>query len=136
MPPTRGGGGRHASADRHLRHPLPSVEHEIDVAGSSAEYTCTRSAAQPPAAKRVKLGTVCHVHDERRRATSAATVSLLRWLRRQLREPSWEREHLEAAIANDDPREARRIVARMPFNDAQLRHVGRLLDEWERDGPS
>lgn len=63
-------------------------------------------------------------------------MSLLRWLRRQLREPSAEREHLEAAIANDDPREARRIVARMPFNDAQMRHVERLLDEWERDGPS
>ncbi len=65
--------------------------------------------------------------------TSAATVSLLRWLRRQLRVPSPEREHLEAAIANDDPREARRIVERMPFNDAQLRHVERLLDEWERE---
>jgi hypothetical protein len=65
--------------------------------------------------------------------TSAATVSLLRWLRRQLRVPSPEREHLEAAIANDDPGEARRIVERMPFNDAQLRHVERLLDEWERE---
>ncbi|HEY2327051.1 MAG TPA: hypothetical protein VGH52_06145 [Gaiellaceae bacterium] len=65
--------------------------------------------------------------------TSAATVSLLRWLRRQLRVPSPEREHLEAAIANDDPGEARRIVERMPFNDAQLRHVERLLEEWERD---
>jgi hypothetical protein len=65
--------------------------------------------------------------------TSAATVSLLRWLRRQMRVPSPEREHLEAAIANDDPSEARRIVGRMPFNDAQLRHVGRLLDQWERD---
>ena len=65
--------------------------------------------------------------------TSAATVSLLRWLRRQLRVQSPEREHLEAAIANDDPKEARRIVERMPFNEAQLRHVERLLDEWERD---
>jgi len=65
--------------------------------------------------------------------TSAATVSLLRWLRRQMRIRSPEREHLEAAIANDDPSEARRIVERMPFNDAQLRHVERLLDEWERE---
>ena len=65
--------------------------------------------------------------------TSAATVSLLRWLRRQLRVQSPERERLEAAIANDDPREARGIVKRMPFNDAQLRHVERLLDQWERD---
>jgi hypothetical protein len=65
--------------------------------------------------------------------TTAATVSLLRWLRRQLRVQSPQREHLEAAIANDDPAEARRIVARMPFNEAQLRHVERLLDEWEHD---
>jgi hypothetical protein len=65
--------------------------------------------------------------------TSAATVSLLRWLRRQLRVPSPQREHLEAAIANDDPREARRIVNLMPFSESQLRHVERLLEQWERD---
>jgi hypothetical protein len=63
--------------------------------------------------------------------TTPTSVSLLRWLRRQLREPSPLRERLEAAIANDDPREARRIVANAPFNDAQRRHVERLLDEWE-----
>jgi hypothetical protein len=61
-----------------------------------------------------------------------ATVSLLRWLRRQLREPTAQREHLEAAIANDDPAEARRIVAVVPFSEAQRRHVERLLDEWQR----
>jgi hypothetical protein len=64
--------------------------------------------------------------------TTPATVSLLRWLRRQLREPTVQREHLEAAIANDDPAEARRIIAVVPFNDAQRRHVELLLDEWER----
>jgi hypothetical protein len=63
--------------------------------------------------------------------TTAATVSLLRWLRRQLREPSTAREHLEAAIANDDPAEARRVVERMAFSDAQRRHVERLLAAWE-----
>ncbi len=63
--------------------------------------------------------------------TSAEMVSLLRWLRRQLREPTAERERLEAAIANDDPAEARRIVAHVPFNEAQRRHVERLLDEWQ-----
>ena len=68
--------------------------------------------------------------------TSAATVSLLRWLRRQLRQRSPEREHLEAAIANDDPAEVRRLVERMPFNQAQLRHVERLLDAWEREKSS
>ena len=63
--------------------------------------------------------------------TSAETVSLLRWLRRQLREPTAERERLEAAIANDDPAEARRIIDRVQFNEAQRRHVERLLDEWQ-----
>lgn len=63
--------------------------------------------------------------------TTQATVSLLRWLRRQLQEPSPLRERLEAAIANDDPREARRIVMNAPFSDAQRLHVERLLDEWE-----
>ena len=65
--------------------------------------------------------------------TTATTVSLLRWLRRQLREPAPQRERLEAAIANDDPAEARRIVDAMQFNDAQRRHVERLLEEWERE---
>lgn len=64
--------------------------------------------------------------------TTSETVSLLRWLRRQMREPTAQREHLEAAIANDDPAEARRIVAIVPFNDAQRRHVERLLDEWQQ----
>ena len=64
--------------------------------------------------------------------TTPATVSLLRWLRRQMREPTVQREHLEAAIANDDPAEARRIIALVPFNEAQRRHVELLLDEWQR----
>lgn len=63
----------------------------------------------------------------------AAKVSLLRWFRRQLRQPDTLREHLEASIENDDPAEARRIVARYEFTDAQRHHVERLLDEWERD---
>jgi hypothetical protein len=64
---------------------------------------------------------------------SAARVSLLRWLRRQLREPVPLREHLEAAVANDDPAEARRVLERMAFSDAQRRHVSSLLDSWERE---
>ena len=63
---------------------------------------------------------------------SQATVSLLRWLRRQLREPTPFREHLEAAVANDDPAEARRILAGVSFSDAQRRHVEYLLDAWEQ----
>ena len=65
--------------------------------------------------------------------TTQATVSLLRWLRRQMREPAPQRERLEAAIANDDPGEARRIVEVMAFSEAQKHHVTRLLEEWERD---
>jgi hypothetical protein len=64
--------------------------------------------------------------------TAAEGVSLLRWLRRQMREPTAQREHLEAAVANDDPAEARRIIASVPFNDAQRRHVERLLVEWQQ----
>ncbi len=65
-------------------------------------------------------------------AVEAAQVSLLRWLRRQLRQPNALREHLEAAVENDDPAEARRLVARFPFSDAQRRNVEQLLDAWDR----
>jgi hypothetical protein len=61
-----------------------------------------------------------------------ATVSLLRWLRRQLREPTPQREHLEAAVANDDPAEARGLLETFDFTRVQRDHVERLLDEWER----
>jgi len=64
---------------------------------------------------------------------SAARVSLLRWLRRQLRQPVPLREHLEAAVENDDPAEARRIVERMEFSDEQRRHVLSLVDSWEEE---
>jgi hypothetical protein len=62
-----------------------------------------------------------------------ATVSLLRWLRRQLLQPTPLREHLEAAVENDDPAEARRLLAQIPFTAAQRRHVEGLLDRWEED---
>jgi hypothetical protein len=70
------------------------------------------------------------------RATQAtqARVSLLRWLRRQLAQPTPAREHLEAAVANDDPAEARRVLSAFAFSDAQRRHVDGLLDAWEREG--
>lgn len=67
-------------------------------------------------------------------AVSAARVSLLRWLRRQLREPVALREHLEAAVQNDDPAEARRLVGQMTdFSEAQRRHVLSLVDAWEEE---
>jgi hypothetical protein len=62
----------------------------------------------------------------------AAQVSLLRWLRRQLRQPTPQREHLEAAVENDDPAEARRLVEQFEFSDEQRRNVEHLLDAWER----
>ena len=64
---------------------------------------------------------------------SAARVSLLRWLRRQLAQPVPLREHLEAAVENDDPAEARRVLDQMDFSSTQRRHVTSLLDAWERE---
>jgi hypothetical protein len=64
---------------------------------------------------------------------SAARVSLLRWLRRQLRQPVPHREHLEAAVENDDPDEARRVIERMSFSEAQRRHVLTLIEAWETE---
>jgi hypothetical protein len=65
--------------------------------------------------------------------TRAAQVSLLRWLRRQLQQPTAAREHLEAAIENDDPSEVRRLLDGMPFTPVQRRHVQGLLDSWEEN---
>ena len=63
-------------------------------------------------------------------------MSLLRWLRRQLAQPMPLREHLEAAVENDDPGEARRVVQQMQFTDAQRRNVEQLLDAWDRQRSS
>jgi len=63
--------------------------------------------------------------------TDQSAVSLLRWLRRQLRQPTPQRERLEAAVANDDPAEARRLVELLPFCAAQRRHVESLISRWE-----
>lgn len=60
-----------------------------------------------------------------------ATVSLLRWLRRQLRQPMPLREHLEAAVEANDPAEARWLLERIPFTAAQRRHVEGLIERWE-----
>ena len=65
--------------------------------------------------------------------TRGAQVSLLRWLRRQLQQPTPTRERLEAAVENDDPSEVRRLLADVPFTDAQRRHVEGLLDAWEEN---
>lgn len=59
-------------------------------------------------------------------------MSLLRWLRRQLRQPTPQREHLEAAVLHDDPDEVRRLVENAPFTDAQRRHVEGLIRRWEQ----
>lgn len=66
---------------------------------------------------------------------SAARVSLLRWLRRQLRQPTPVRERLEAAVAADDPGEVRRLLGLWQFSDDQRRHVERLLTAWEEESP-
>jgi len=61
----------------------------------------------------------------------ATQVSLLRWLRRQLQQPTPAREHLEAAVENDDPSEVRRLLADVPFTEEQRRLVEGMLDAWE-----
>ena len=63
--------------------------------------------------------------------TRSNAVGLLRWLRRQLAQPTPLRERLEAAVTNDDPQEARRCLGRFDFSDAQRHHVEALLDAWE-----
>jgi len=63
--------------------------------------------------------------------TRSNAVGLLRWLRRQLRQPTPARERLEAAVANDDPAEARRLLATFDFTNEQRRHVDALLDAWQ-----
>jgi hypothetical protein len=62
-----------------------------------------------------------------------SAVSMLRWLRRQMRQPGPARERLEAAVANDDPEEVRRLLAHFPFSDDQRRNVEQMLDAWERE---
>jgi hypothetical protein len=62
-----------------------------------------------------------------------AAVSLRRWLRRQLAQPLPVREHLEAAVENDDPADVRRLLTRFDFSDAQRHHVESLVDAWEQE---
>jgi hypothetical protein len=66
-------------------------------------------------------------------AARSNAVGLLRWLRRQLAQPTPLRERLEAAVANDDPAEARRCLAQFEFSEEQRRHVEALLDAWEQE---
>jgi uncharacterized protein (DUF433 family) len=66
--------------------------------------------------------------------TVEGATAVRRWLRRQLMQPAPFREHLEAAAASDDPAEARRLLARVPFSDAQRRHLHELLARWEAEG--
>jgi hypothetical protein len=61
-----------------------------------------------------------------------ATASLARWLRRQLAQRTPVREHLEAAVANDDPKEFRRLLEGAPLTPAQRRYVDDLVFRWER----
>lgn len=63
-------------------------------------------------------------------ATTAPGV-LRRWLARQLRQPTPEREHLEAAVDAGDTAEVRRLLARVEFSPAQRRYAEDLLQRWE-----
>ena len=48
-----------------------------------------------------------------------------------MRQPGPARERIEAAIANDDPAEVRRLLATFDFSEAQRRNVEQMLDAWE-----
>jgi hypothetical protein len=65
--------------------------------------------------------------------TRSNAVGLLRWLRRQLAQPTPLRERLEAAVANDDPAEARRCLKQFDFTAEQRHHVEALISAWERE---
>jgi len=65
-------------------------------------------------------------------AAGLAAVHLLRWLRHQRREPLPVREHLEAAVLDEDVSEVRRLVGQFAFSEDQRHHVERLLQEWEQ----
>ena len=39
----------------------------------------------------------------------------------------------EAAVENNDPAEVRRLLADVPFTEAQRRHVENMLDAWDED---
>lgn len=60
-----------------------------------------------------------------------ATANVIRWLRRQLRQPTPDREHIEAACERGDPAELRRLLARSPFTADQRRYIEDLLLRWE-----
>ncbi len=121
-----------------------SSTRSVKSAGS-ASGSVRRSSRRLAIASSVSMPTtlppLAHRHRDRPRDLSCVamaqpvdqeTVSLLRWLRRQLRQPTPEREHLEAAVANDDPQEARRLLRQYDFGDAQRRHVEGLIDRWEK----
>ncbi|HEY7801287.1 MAG TPA: hypothetical protein VIE40_01315 [Dehalococcoidia bacterium] len=60
-----------------------------------------------------------------------ATANVARWLQRQLRQPTPDREHLEAAVEHGDTAEVRRLLARHPFTDDQRRYLEDLMERWE-----
>lgn len=60
-----------------------------------------------------------------------ATANVARWLQRQLRQPTPDREHLEAAVERGDTTEVRRLLARQPFTDDQRRYLEDLIARWE-----
>jgi hypothetical protein len=65
--------------------------------------------------------------------TVDGSAPVRRWLRRQLQQAAPFKEHLEAAAASDDPAEARRLLERVPFSNAQRRHLSALLDGWDAE---
>lgn len=59
-------------------------------------------------------------------------ATIVHWLQDQLRQPGPERAQLAAAVANNDPAEFRRILARAPFSPEQRHYLEDLVHRWER----
>jgi uncharacterized protein (DUF433 family) len=113
-------------SERHVRLALEFWERypeEVDAALAEERAPVRSAASQPAGPPRVEAPEL---------VTVDPSAAVRRWLRRQLRQPVPFKQRLEAAAASDDPAEARRLLAEVPFSPGQRRHLAELLDAWER----
>ena len=104
-----GPGKRRGARDLRRRLPL-----------GSAHLAVRRRGLAPPPRASAGAGSARGGEAEQ---VEAAQVSLLRWLRRQLRQPNPVREHLEAAVENDDVGRGSAPARDFEFSDEQRRNV-------------
>ena len=89
-----------------------------------------RRRDRDPCAARVGFPGRGHAGGQAPGVNRGAQVSLLRWLRRQLQQPTPTREHLEAAVENNDPAggapAARRRAVHRSATPSRREHARRL----------